>query len=47
MFVAGTNPALLGLLSLGGIGGILFVATQMPERMARLAAFLDPEALQG
>ena len=28
MFVAGTNPALLGLLSLGGLGGILFVATQ-------------------
>jgi cell division protein FtsW len=43
MFVAGTHPALLGLLSLGGLGGILFVATQMSERMGRLAAFMDPE----
>jgi cell division protein FtsW len=43
MFVAGTHPALLGLLSLGGLGGILFVATHMSERMARLAAFMDPE----
>jgi cell division protein FtsW len=43
MFVAGTHPALLGVLSLGGLGGILFVATQMSERMGRLAAFMDPE----
>ena len=43
MFVAGTHPALLGLLSLGGLGGILFVATHMSERMGRLAAFMDPE----
>ena len=43
MFVAGTHPALLGLLSLTGLGGILFVATQMSERMGRLAAFMDPE----
>lgn len=43
MFVAGTHPALLGILSLGGLGGILFVATHMSERMARLAAFMDPE----
>lgn len=43
MFVAGTNPVLLGLLSLGGLGGILFVATHMSERMARLSAFMDPE----
>jgi len=43
MFVAGTHPALLGILSLGGLGGILFVATQMSERMGRLAAFMDPE----
>ena len=41
MFVAGTNRA-ARLLSLGGLGGILFVATQMSERMARLAAFMDP-----
>jgi cell division protein FtsW len=43
MFVAGTHPALLGMLSLGGLGGILFVATHMSERMGRLAAFMDPE----
>jgi cell division protein FtsW len=43
MFVAGTHPALLGALSLGGLGGILFVATHMSERMGRLAAFMDPE----
>ncbi|HVF72167.1 MAG TPA: putative lipid II flippase FtsW [Chthoniobacterales bacterium] len=43
MFVAGTHPALLGLLSLAGLGSILFVATQMSERMGRLAAFMDPE----
>ena len=43
MFVAGTHPALLGLLSLGGLAGILFVATHMSERMGRLAAFMDPE----
>src|SRR5476651_1977917 len=43
MFVAGTNPVLLGLLSLGGLAGILFVATHMSERMDRLSAFMDPE----
>ena len=43
MFVAGTNLAWLGLLSLAGLGGILFVATHMSERMERLAAFMDPE----
>ncbi len=43
MFVAGTNLALLGALSLGGVGGILFVATHISERMARLTAFMHPE----
>ncbi|PYJ11100.1 MAG: putative lipid II flippase FtsW [Verrucomicrobia bacterium] len=43
MFVAGTHPALLGLLSLSGVAGILFVATHMSERMGRLSAFMDPE----
>jgi cell division protein FtsW len=43
MFVAGTHPAWLGLLSAGGLAGMLFVATSMPERMGRLAAFMDPE----
>lgn len=41
MFVAGTNPALLGLLSLAGLGSIALVAVKMPERMGRLTAFLD------
>ena len=43
MFVAGTNPLLLALLSLTGLGSILFVAIQLPERMARLSAFMDPQ----
>lgn len=43
MFVAGTNPLLLGLLSLGGLAGIIFIATHISERMGRLSAFMDPE----
>ena len=43
MFVAGANPALLGLLSVAGLGGMLLVATHMSERMARLLAFMDPQ----
>ena len=43
MFVAGANPLLLGGISFAGLGGILFIATQMSERMARLAAFMNPE----
>lgn len=43
MFVAGTNPILLGAISVAGFGGILFLATQMSERMGRLAAFAHPE----
>jgi cell division protein FtsW len=43
MFVAGVNSIWLGLISLAGAGGILLVATQMSERMGRLAAFLDPQ----
>jgi cell division protein FtsW len=43
MFVAGANPILLGLLSFVGLSGILLMATQMSERMGRLAAFLDPQ----
>jgi cell division protein FtsW len=41
MFVAGTNPILLGLLALTGSGGIFFAATH--ERMGRLLAFADLE----
>ena len=43
MFVAGVNPIWLGLVSITGLGGILFLATQISERMGRLAAFLDPQ----
>ena len=43
MFVAGANLIALALVSLAGVGGILFVATHMSERMARLSAFMDPE----
>jgi len=43
MFIAGANPILLGLVSFVGLSGILVAATQMSERMGRLAAFLDPQ----
>lgn len=43
MFIAGTNPILLGLLSFSGLGGVLLLAMQNSERMSRLAAFLDPQ----
>src|SRR5947209_10317611 len=43
MFVAGTNPIILGVLSLGGISAILGAAIMIPERMARLTAFMHPE----
>lgn len=43
MFIAGTNLVMLGALSLSVVGGVLFIATHMPERMARLTAFRHPE----
>ncbi len=43
MFVAGTNAILLGTLSAGALGGLIFIATCMPERMTRLLAFMHPE----
>jgi cell division protein FtsW len=43
MFMAGTNPILLGGISIAGLGGILFLASRMSERMGRLSAFLDPQ----
>jgi len=43
MFVAGTSPIILGILSMSGLAGILFVAMTMPERMGRLTAFMHPE----
>jgi cell division protein FtsW len=41
MFVAGSNPLYMALLAAAGCLGILFIATHMNERMARLVAFLD------
>ena len=43
MFIAGSNLALLGALSLGGMGAILFLATHIAERNGRILAFLNPE----
>ena len=43
MFIAGTNPLLLGGLALAALGGLILVATQISERMGRLSAFLHPE----
>ena len=43
MFVAGSNPLYMAILAIAGVVGILFLATHMSERMARLVAFLDLE----
>ncbi|HEY2681515.1 MAG TPA: putative lipid II flippase FtsW [Candidatus Udaeobacter sp.] len=43
MFIAGTNPLLLGGLAVTGLGGLLVIATQISERMGRLSAFLHPQ----
>lgn len=43
MFVAGTSPLWLGALSFAGLSALLIIATQISERMGRLAAFLHPE----
>jgi cell division protein FtsW len=43
MFVAGSNAILLGVMSLGSLGGVLLAAMLIPERMSRLLAFLHPE----
>ncbi len=43
MFVAGVNPMWLGAVSFVSLGGLLVVATQISERMGRLAAFLHPQ----
>lgn len=48
MFVAGTNPIILGGTSFLGVGAILGVAIAMPERLARLKAFIHPDrAIEG
>ena len=43
MFVAGSNPLYMTLLAIAGFVGILYIATHMTERMARLDAFFDLE----
>lgn len=43
MFVAGSNPLYMTVLAVAGVVGILFLATHMHERMARLVAFMDLE----
>ena len=43
MFVAGTNPILLGTFFATALGGFIFIATCVPERMNRFLAFLHPE----
>ncbi len=43
MFVAGSNPFLLGGSAMAGVAGIFVLAWQIHERMARLLAFLHPE----
>jgi cell division protein FtsW len=43
MFVAGANPFLLGGVAASSVAGLLFIITQMPERMGRLLAFMNPE----
>ncbi len=43
MFVAGVNPMWLGAVSFVSLGALLVVATQISERMGRLAAFLHPQ----
>lgn len=43
MFVAGSNPLYMAALAVAGVAGILFIASHMNERMARLVAFTDLE----
>lgn len=43
MFVAGTNSILLGTFFATALGGFIFIATCVPERMNRFLAFLHPE----
>ncbi len=43
MFVAGTNFFLIGGTAVGGAAAILLIASRIPERLARLLAFLHPD----
>ncbi len=44
LFLAGVRLAHLAPLPLLGVGGILIIALSMPQRMARIDAFLNPDA---
>src|SRR5690606_31220878 len=43
MFVAGAGLRYLVPLALAGVASVIYVATHIDERAARLTAFLDPE----
>jgi len=43
MFVAGTSLLYIGMLALGGVAGIFFIAFHMKERLGRIMAFMDLE----
>ena len=43
LFIAGARLFYLLPLPLMGVGGILYIATKMPERLGRLIAFMDLE----
>src|SRR5215217_6866476 len=43
MFIAGTNPLLLGGLAVAGLGGLLVIATQISESIGQLSAILHPK----
>jgi cell division protein FtsW len=43
MFIAGSNLLYLGTVAILGVGGILFTAIHMPERLGRLLAFIYPD----
>ncbi len=43
MFIAGTRITILAPIFAAGIAGMIYVATHMTERLARLMAFLDLE----
>ena len=43
MFIAGSNPIYMTLMAMAGCAAILYIAMHMPERMARLDAFMDLE----
>jgi cell division protein FtsW len=46
LFCAGVKKRYLFPLPAIGLGSLIFIATMMPERQARLLAFLDPEKNQ-